>query len=150
MENVIHIKNAVLVALSGAGTVIANALGGWDAALKVLVCFMAADYITGLVVAGVFKRSSKSEGGALESRAGFKGLVRKCVVLLFVFLGDLLDKLLGADYIRTAVCMFFIANEGLSILENTALMGVPYPAFIKNMLEAMKDKSDSGETEKRA
>lgn len=144
MEHVVPIKNVVLAALATAGTFIANGLGGWDAALMVLIYFMAADYLTGFLVAAVFKRSPKSAAGALESRAGFKGLVRKGVVLLFVFLAALLDKLAGADYIRTAVCLFFIGNEGLSILENTALMGVPYPAFIKNALEAMKDKGDSG------
>ena len=135
MENVVHIKNAVLAALAALGTFVANALGGWDAALQVLIGLMAADYVTGLIVAGVFKRSGKSETGALESRAGFKGLVRKCTILMLVWVAAMLDRLTGAAYIRTAVCLFFIGNEGLSILENTALMGVKYPAFIRNALE---------------
>ena len=147
MENVVHIKNAVLAALAAFGTFVANALGGWDAALQVLIGLMAADYVTGLIVAGVFKRSGKSETGALESRAGFKGLVRKCTILMLVWVATMLDRLTGAAYIRTAVCLFFIGNEGLSILENTALMGVPYPAFIKNALEAMRDKGDGAKTQ---
>ena len=147
MENVVHIKNAVLAALAALGTFVANALGGWDAALQVLIGLMAADYVTGLIVAGVFKRSGKSETGALESRAGFKGLVRKCTILMLVWVATMLDRLTGAAYIRTAVCLFFIGNEGLSILENTALMGVPYPAFIKNALEAMRDKGDGAKTQ---
>lgn len=147
MENVVHIKNAVLAALAALGTFVANALGGWDAALQVLIGLMAADYVTGLIVAGVFKRSGKSETGALESRAGFKGLVRKCTILMLVWVAAMLDRLTGAAYIRTAVCLFFIGNEGLSILENTALMGVPYPAFIKNALEAMRDKGDGAKTQ---
>ena len=143
MDNVAHIKNVVLAALAAFGTFVANQMGGWDAALRVLVCLMAADYLTGLVVAGVFKRSGKSESGALESRAGFKGLVRKCVILMLVWIAALLDGVMEAAYIRTAVCLFFIGNEGLSILENTALMGVPYPAFVKNALEAMRDKGNT-------
>lgn len=147
MENVVYIKNAVLAALAALGTFVANALGGWDAALQVLIGLMAADYVTGLIVAGVFKRSGKSETGALESRAGFKGIVRKCTILMLVWVATMLDRLTGAAYIRTAVCLFFIGNEGLSILENTALMGVPYPAFIKNALEAMRDKGDGAKTQ---
>lgn len=147
MENVVYIKNAVLAALAALGTFVANALGGWDAALQVLIGLMAADYVTGLIVAGVFKRSGKSETGALESRVGFKGIVRKCTILMLVWVAAMLDRLTGAAYIRTAVCLFFIGNEGLSILENTALMGVPYPAFIKNALEAMRDKGDGAKTQ---
>lgn len=147
MENVVHIKNAVLAALAALGTFVANALGGWDAALQVLIGLMAADYVTGLIVAGVFKRSGKSETGALESRAGFKGIVRKCTILMLVWVATMLDRLTGAAYIRTAVCLFFIGNEGLSILENTALMGVPYPAFVRNALEAMRDKGDGAKTQ---
>lgn len=147
MENVVHIKNAVLAGLAALGTFVANALGGWDAALQVLIGLMAADYVTGLIVAGVFKRSGKSETGALESRAGFKGIVRKCTILMLVWVAAMLDRLTGAAYIRTAVCLFFIGNEGLSILENTALMGVPYPAFVRNALEAMRDKGDGAKTQ---
>lgn len=148
MDRVVNIKNVVLGALAAAGAVLTEHLGGWDVALQVLVGFMAADYLTGLVVAGVFKCSAKSESGALESRAGFKGLVRKGGVLLLVYLAVLLDKATGAEYIRTAVCFFFIANEGLSILENLGLMGVPYPKFLKNMLQALKDKNDGAEKTK--
>ena len=145
MEKVNHIWNAALVCLATAGSVLANLFGGWDAALQVLIGCMAADYITGLVVAGVFKRSPKSEGGALESRAGFKGLLRKGGILMLVLVSVWLDKLLGAAYVRTAVCLFFVANEALSILENLGLMGVPLPGFLKNMLEAMKQEADKGE-----
>jgi toxin secretion/phage lysis holin len=141
--NAIQIKNGIITALAAVGSFLANQLGGWDAALKVLVCVMLADYVTGLVVAGVFKKSGKSETGALDSKAGFKGIVRKCAVLMIVWLGAMMDSVMGAEYIRIAVCLFFIANESLSILENTSIMGVPYPAFLKAALEAMQDKSDT-------
>lgn len=148
METAVQIKNTVLGALAMAGSVLVNFLGGWDITLQVLVGFMAADYLTGLIVAGVFHNSGKTENGALESRAGFKGLVRKCAILLLVFLAVLLDGATGQGFIRPAVCFFFIANEGLSILENFGLMGVPYPKFLKNMLEALKKQADDGKTEK--
>ncbi len=145
METAVHIKNAVCGALAIAGSAITSLLGGWDITLQVLLCCMAADYITGLIVAGVFHNSGKSASGALESRAGFKGLMRKCAVLLLVFLAALLDNYTGHSFVRPAVCMFFIANEGLSILENVGLMGVPYPKFLKNMLEALKKQSNDGD-----
>lgn len=147
METVINIKDMVLVTLAAIGSVLANLFGGWDVTLQVLIGCMAVDYATGWVVAAVFKKSPKSEGGALESRAGFKGLVRKVGILALVLVAVWLDKLLGAAYVRVAVCLFFIANEGLSILENLGLMGVPLPPFLKNMLEAMKEKSGNGKAE---
>lgn len=142
--NALHIKNAVLAVLAVAGSAIAQALGGWDVALKVLICFMALDYATGWLVAAIWHKSGKSKTGALESNASYKGLVRKGVMLGLVWMAALLDQATGSDFARDAVCMFFIANEGLSILENTAVMGVPYPAFIKNMLDAIHQASDQG------
>lgn len=144
METAVHIKNAICGALAVAGGAVTSLLGGWDITLQILLCCMAADYITGLVVAGVFHNSGKTQTGALESRAGFKGLVRKCAILLLVFLAALLDAYTGHSFVRPAVCMFFVANEGLSILENIGLMGVPYPAFLKNMLEALKKQGNDG------
>lgn len=148
MDRIVLIKDAVLFGLAAVGSVLANMFGGWDVALQVLIFFMAADYLTGLVVAGVFKRSPKSETGALESRAGLKGLFRKGGILLVVLVAVWLDRLLGAAYVRTAVCLFFVANEGISILENLGLMGVPLPPFMKKMLEAMRDKASAGEENK--
>jgi len=139
-----QIKDAILAFLAAAGAYIANILGGWDAMLALLVAMMAADYITGLIVAGVFKKSDKTETGKLSSDAGFKGLVKKCMVLLLVYIAVLLDNATGAHYVRSAVLVFFIGNEGLSLLENIGLMGVPYPAFLKNMLQALHDKGDKG------
>jgi len=138
----VTIKNVVLAALSAAGSAIAHAMGGWDAVLALLICAMAADYITGMMVAAVWKRSPKSESGALESRAGFKGLCKKCVVLLMVWMAHLMDAAMGADYIRTAVILFFIGNEGLSLLENAGLMGVEYPPALRRALDALKDEGE--------
>lgn len=137
------VKNSVLAVIAAVGSFLANALGGWDAALIVLICMMATDYITGLLLAAVFHTSAKSESGKLSSEASFKGLVRKFLILILVWMGAMLDRVTGAAYIRTAVVLFFVANEGLSILENTAAMGVPYPKFIKAMLETLKEKNDN-------
>ena len=139
-------QKRILALLAAAGGVVIQALGGWDGALQGLVAFMAADYVTGLVVAGVFRRSGKTEGGGLESHAGFLGLVRKGGILLLVFLGTLLDSLPGGGFVRPAVCCFFMANEGLSILENLGLMGVPYPRFLGDMLESLREKGGAGES----
>ncbi|MEA4965377.1 MAG: phage holin family protein [Oscillospiraceae bacterium] len=144
----IQIKNAVLAALSVAGSVIANALGGWDAVMRVLVFLMAADYITGVLLAAVWKRSPKSDSGALDSKVGFKGLCKKGMILILVWFGVLLDQALGAAYVRNAMVLFFIGNEGISLMENVGMMGVKYPAFITKMLQALRDKGDNGgETE---
>ena len=144
----VHIKNGVLAAMAAVGTFIANTLGGWDAAMKLLVAMMAVDYVTGWLVAAVWHRSPKSASGALNSNAGFKGLCKKGAILLVVWIGTMLDSTYGGAYIRTAVILFFIGNEGLSVLENLGLMGIPYPKFLNKMLEALQEQGDKGETNK--
>lgn len=143
----VTVKNAVLCFFAAAGSVIANALGGWDSALRVLVAMMIADYVTGVLVALIWHRSNKTDDGTLSSKAGFKGLCKKGVIILIVWLAVLLDDAMGADYVRTAVILFFIGNEGLSLFENVGLMGMPYPAFLKKALQALRDKGDNGESE---
>lgn len=135
-------KNGALAAVAAAGAFLAEALGGWDGALKLLMGLMAADYVTGVIVAGVFHRSDKTEGGTLSSKAGFKGLCRKGAVLLVVWVAALLDEAMGVSYTRTAVCFFFAGNEGLSLMENLGLMGAPFPKFLQRALEALKEKGE--------
>ena len=137
-------KNALCLGLGAVGAWIADLFGGFDAALITLTLFMAADYITGLVVAGVFHRSPKSETGTLESRAGLKGLLRKGGMLLVVLVACRLDLLLGSDFIRDAAVIAFAANETISIIENLALMGVPVPKILTEAIEVLKKKSDGG------
>ncbi len=135
-------KATLCTALGIMGGAICAALGGWDQSLQALIIFMAVDYISGLVVAGVFHASPKSETGALESRAGWKGLVRKGMTLLIVLIGAQLDALLGLTYIRDAVIIAFIANELISIIENAGLMGIPLPEILKQAIEILQNKSD--------
>lgn len=138
------VKNGVLAALAAVGSWIANSLGGWDASLQVLIALMVTDYITGVLVAAVWHSSSKSSSGTLNSVAGFKGILKKCAILLLVWIGVLLDQALGSAYARTAIVLFFIGNEGISLLENLGLMGVPFPAFLRRALEALRDQGDKG------
>lgn len=124
------------------GAAVSTIFGGWSEALTTLLICMVIDYITGLVVAGVFHNSPKSETGALESNAGLKGLFRKAAMLLFVLIGHRLDVAVGTTYIRDAVCIAFIANEVLSLVENAGLMGVPIPEVITNAIDVLKNKEE--------
>lgn len=138
--------NKVILGIVGTvGSIIASFFGGWTASLTTLVIFMAADYATGLICAGVFHKSPKTETGALESRAGFKGLCRKAGVLILVLMGHRIDLVMGSTYIRDAICIAFIANETISITENLGLMGVPIPSVITNAIDILKKKSDEKE-----
>jgi len=137
------IKNTILGALSGIGAFIATALGGWDMALQALLAVMVIDIITGLMVAGVWKKSGKTETGAIDSHAMQKGLCRKFVMILIVYGSFLIDKSTGmSGILRTGVILFFTGNEGISIVENAGLMGVPMPAIIKNAFEQLRAKGE--------
>lgn len=124
------------------GSFIASLFGGWDSALITLIIFMAIDFITGLIVGGVFHNSTKTETGTLESRIGYKGLCRKGTILLFVLIGTRLDIAIGCDYIRNAICIAFMVNELISIVENAGLMGLPIPSVITNAIDVLKAKSE--------
>lgn len=142
MDNINNIKATILGVLGVVGSIIANYLGGWDTALQTLIIFMALDYVTGLVVAGVFHKSEKTESGTLESRAGWKGLCRKGMTLLIVLVAAQLDKVTGTEVIRNAAIIGYIVNEALSIIENAGLMGLPIPTIIKKALDILQDKSE--------
>ena len=136
--------------LAGAAGAVAGLLGEWNVLLTILAWFMVIDYLTGLIVAWR-GRSPKSESGGVSSKAGFDGLIRKAFFLVVVLLATLLDTAIGttARVFQTAATLYYIANEGISILENTALMGVPYPSFILKALETMKEKGDKGGADPR-
>lgn len=125
------------------GAFIASLYGGWTDGMTTLLMFMAIDYIMGLLVAGVWHKSKKTEDGRLESRAGWKGLVRKGVTMLIVLVAARLDMTIGTTMIRDTAVIGFIANEGISIIENAGLMGVPLPAIITNALEVLRKESEN-------
>ena len=139
------VKNFILAAFAGIGSVFLQWLGGWDLFLKTLVLFMVVDYITGIAVAFVFRKSDKTENGGASSRECYKGVVKKMCILALVGVSVSVDNLTGSNYIRSATIFFFLGNEGLSIVENIGLMGMKYPAFIKKALEVIKETGDNGE-----
>lgn len=135
-------KEGLCTGIGVVGGFIASLFGGWDAALITLLMFMVIDYVTGLVVAGVFHKSQKTETGTLESRAGFKGLCRKGMILLFVLIGYRLDIAIETSYIQDAICIAFIVNELISIIENAGLMGLPVPPVITKAIDVLKKKGE--------
>ena len=137
-----NIKTAVLAAIGTIGGGIAALFGGWTSAMTTLIIFMVIDYATGIIVAGVFHRSGKSKSGALESRAGFKGLCRKGMILLILLVACRLDLMLGTGYIKDCVCIAFVVNETLSIIENAGLMGVPIPQVLIKAIDVLKAKEE--------
>ncbi|MBE6912091.1 MAG: phage holin family protein [Ruminococcaceae bacterium] len=135
-------KDILFTFIGMVGGLISNLLGGWTTDMTTLLIFMGIDFITGLLLAGVFKKSSKSDTGALNSKAGWKGLCKKCLTLFFVIIAHRLDLALGINYIRTSAIIGFIANEGISIVENAGLMGMPLPKTITRAIEVLKEKAE--------
>lgn len=120
--------------LSTLGYLLIYLLGGWDIALQCLVIVIALDYISGVTRAYVTK--------TLSSKIGFQGLIKKVGLLVIVMLGTLIDRVTGeTGAIRTLVIYYFVANEGLSILENLGQAGVPIPPAIKKALKALRKES---------
>lgn len=138
-------KTGIMATLGVVGGFIASLFGGWDAALTTLIIFMGVDYVTGLIVAGVFHNSRKTETGSLESRAGWKGLCRKGMTLLIVLIACRLDLIMGTTFVRDAVVIGYIANETISIIENAGLMGLPIPSVLTKAIEILKKKTEEGD-----
>ena len=126
---------------AGIAGAIAGLFGAWSQMHTILVAFMATDYITGCVVAAL-GRSSKTEGGGLSSKVGFIGLAKKGIIMAIVLLAALLDRALGnsAMVFQSAAMCYYIANEGLSVLENAGALGVPFPERMKRALETMRER----------
>ena len=129
-------REGIFISIIGTiGSLLVLLFGGWSTALITLIIFMGIDYLTGLLVAGLFKSSKKSETGALESKAGWKGLCRKGMILLIVLIAYQLD-------VKDAVIIAFIANETISIIENAGLMGVPVPQIIMGAIDILIKKDE--------
>ena len=137
-------KNVFLSVIGTVGSCIAAALGGWDSAIIALASFMAIDYATGWILAVVFKKSHKTESGGYSSAIGLKGLFKKVMIMLLVVVANLLDQQMGASYIRDGVCIAFMANEVMSIVENAGLMGLPIPKVITDALDVLHTKQQEG------
>ena len=134
---------AYLAFVASVGAAISGFLGGWDVPLQTLLVFVVVDLATGMAVAVAFHNSRKTNNGSLDGRVLVKGIMKKLVMLGAVGISSFLDKLMNTPMVcRTAMVLFFIGNEGLSICENIGLMGVPIPKFLRRSLELLKDKND--------
>lgn len=132
MEN---ISEKIGLAGAGMGALLTWLLGGWEIGLQILITCMVLDYIMGLMVG--YKNKE------LNSKIGFNGLKRKFTILIILILAVLLDRLLGQEWIfRTVVIYFYVAMEGLSILENAAKLDVPIPGKLKDALVQLQEKGD--------
>ena len=121
--------------LAGIGTGLVYLWGGFDVAMQCLLIAIALDYVSGIIKAFVLKQ--------LSSSVGFKGIIKKVSVLVIVALAVLIDRVTGeSGAIRTLVIYYFVANEGLSIIENVGLAGIPIPKSIKEALKALKKQGD--------
>ncbi len=131
---------AVSGVVSAVGTALVALMGGWDRPLKALLLFMAMDFALGVLAA--------AKNGRLDSKVAFWGGVNKIVVLCFVAVGVVLDGVLplSEPYCRTAIIFFYIAREGLSLIENYGKLGGELPAFLKEILAQMKNQNDKGES----
>lgn len=132
--------DSVKIGIGVLGSYLIALFGEWNAAIKTLIIFMAIDWVTGMAVAMFWKSSPKSNSGALSSKAGFKGLMRKCAILAMVIVGNMLDKTTGSEFVRDAVVIAYVVNETVSIIENVGIMGVPIPTVIKNLIDTLKEK----------
>lgn len=147
MERITLTKVTFISVLSAVGSFFANLFGGWTSDLVTLLIMMGIDFTMGLLIAAVWKKSGKSETGALSSWSAWKGLCRKGVSLLFVLIAYRLDIALGVEYIRTAVIIGFIINELISIVENAGIMGIPIPGVITRAIDMLKNKSEGDKIE---
>ena len=141
----IHLTETKAAIMTGAGVIggmISQAFGGWDAALISLLLFMAVDYLSGLIVAGVFQASDKSTSGSLSSVACWQGLLKKGMTLVIVLVAARLDIVLGTAFVRDAVVIAYIVNETISIIENAGLMGLPVPDVIMSAIEQLQGKNE--------
>lgn len=139
------LKNVICMVVGVIGAAISELFGGWDAALTTLVMFMAIDYVSGLIVAGIFHKSSKSETGGLNSQIGWQGICRKGITLAIVLIASRLDILIGTSYIKDAVIIAFCSNELISIVENAGLVGIPMPDVILKAIDILKNGGDVNE-----
>ena len=133
----------ILKILAGVAGAICGLFGEWTTTLTILVVVMAIDYISGVLVAACGK-SPKTEAGGLSSKVGFIGIAKKAFMMILVLLATMLDKAIGNETMvfQTSLVFYYIANEGLSVLENAALMGLPFPEKLKKALETLRDKDE--------
>lgn len=140
-------KEVICLLIGCCGSAVATLFGGWSDGMTILLIFMAVDYISGLMVAGVFKKSTKTDSGALESRAGLKGLFRKAMMVGIVIVFNGIDVLTPGDthIARDGAVIALCCNELISLIENASLMGIKLPKFITNTIDVFVKKNEKDE-----
>ena len=137
-----------LCAAAGAlGSIITYLFGGWTEGMQTLMVLMVIDYLTGWIVAAVFKQSKKTASGGLSSNIGFKGLCKKFVEWMIVAAMFRLDILLGIKYLRDLCIIGFALNEIISITENVGLMGIPLPPAVQKAIAIVNEKAGADKKE---
>lgn len=121
-----------------------NFLGGFDTILKCMLLLMLLDIIAGVVSAALFNSSKYSKNG-ITSNALMQGAVRKIMMLCIVGVGVIIDEILGSNYVRNCVVLYFIGTEGVSLLEHMVHMNVPFPKFVKDVLTTILEQADKGD-----
>ncbi len=127
-----------------AGTMI-YFIGGFDLFLEALLVCMVVDYLMGLTIAGLYKRSDKTDTGGLNSFVGWMGISKKITSLLFIIIGVELQKITGLIGIREGIIIVLVTNEIISIIENAGVMGIPVPEQITKMIDVLKQKGAKDE-----
>lgn len=128
-------KATITLTTAGIGAILYFLFGKFDIALQCLLVFIALDYISGIIKACTNKE--------LSSKIGFRGILKKVSILIIVAVGVLVDRITGdSGTVRSLVIYYFVANEGLSIIENLSQTGLPIPKSIKNALKILKDQGD--------
>lgn len=135
-------KYNVMLLAGSVGSFFSYVIGGFDKLIIALLIFMVIDYVSGLILAIVFKKSNKTKNGRVSSEAGIKGLAKKIFILMLIVMSEQIDIVLGISIVRDGAIIAFISMEGISILENATLAGLPVPKIIKNALEVLNKKED--------
>lgn len=137
-----ELLNIMHMALAAVGGWLGYFLGGCDGLIYALVIFVAADYITGVMYAAVNRR--------LSSEIGFKGICKKVLIFILVGIANILDEYIigNGSILRTAAIFFYLSNEGISVLENAAKLGLPVPEKLKTALHQLNDDTEDGNDDK--
>lgn len=146
MNKLTAVGATAMLVVGSIGGAISYIIGGWNTSIQTLLVFMLIDYLTGLGLA-VLNKSSKTKDGGLSSKAGLKGIFKKAGMLVVVIIAHRLDVLSGTDVIKDACIIVLIGNEGLSIIENLGVMGVPIPKILIKVIEALKKTDDEADKE---
>jgi len=139
--------SSILAVLHEGGRILMQLVGGWDQVLRLLLAMMGLDYASGIIV-GCVGRSPHSTTGCLDSRASLSGLLKKGLILMVLAVAAQLDATLDGQFVRAATAWFYIVNEGISVIENAALAGVPMPGRLLKVLGVAKGlaKGEEGDS----